>query len=107
MTPPVPGPTGPPGAILTSSDLIVVGPGRPDAPTTTGMEADALNALPVGSEYRSSDGAGTGAWVWRKRPTGWVVIDGDTEWWDITSGLTTKSPYLSGKFFGEKNQPKS
>ncbi|MDY3679581.1 MAG: hypothetical protein SO046_10275, partial [Actinomyces urogenitalis] len=25
------------------------------------------------------------AWVWRRRPTGWVVVDGDTGWRDLTS----------------------
>ena len=67
-----------------ASDYLVVGPGRPDAPTTTGMTSAALAALPVGCEYRSTDGAGTGAWVWQKRPTGWVVISGDTGWVDVS-----------------------
>lgn len=44
------------------------------------MTSAALAALPVGCEYRSTDGAGTGAWVWRKRPTGWTVTQGDTGW---------------------------
>lgn len=74
----VPGPPGPPGQVLTPESMLVVGPGRPDAPTTTGMTSAALAALPVGCEYRSTDGASVGAWVWRKRPTGWVVMDGDT-----------------------------
>ena len=64
--------------------MLVVGPGRPDAPTTTGMTSAALAALPVGCEYRSTDGASVGAWVWRKRPTGWVVTEGDTGWVDLT-----------------------
>ena len=74
----VPGPPGPPGQVLTPESMLVVGPGRPDAPTTTGMTSGALAALPVGCEYRSTDGASVGAWVWRKQPTGWVVTDGDT-----------------------------
>ena len=80
----VPGPAGPPGAVPTASDYLVVGPGRPDAPTTTGLSAAQIAALPVGCEYRSTDGAGTGAWVWRKRPTGWVVTQGDTGWVTLT-----------------------
>lgn len=76
----VPGPAGPPGQVLTPESMLVVGPGRPDAPTTTGMTSAALAALPVGCEYRSTDGASVGAWVWRKRPAGWVVTDGDTGW---------------------------
>ena len=80
----IPGPAGPPGAVPTAADFLVVGPGRPDAPTTTGMASEALAALPVGCEYRSTDGAGTGAWVWRKRPTGWAVTQGDTGWVTLT-----------------------
>ena len=80
----VPGPAGPPGAVPVASDYLVVGPGRPDAPTTTGMTSAALAALPVGCEYRSTDGASVGAWVWRKRPTGWVVTQGDTGWVTLT-----------------------
>ena len=81
----VPGPAGPPGQVLTPESMLVVGPGRPDAPTTTGMTSAALAALPVGCEYRSTDGASVGAWAWRKRPTGWVVTEGDTGWRDVTA----------------------
>ena len=80
----VPGPAGPPGQVLTPESMLVVGPGRPDAPTITGMTSAALAALPGGCEYRSTDGASVGAWVWRKRPTGWVVTEGDTGWVDLT-----------------------
>lgn len=55
----------------------LTGPGRPDVPTGTGL-ADEIAAAPVGTLYNSTDGAGAGAWAWRKRPTGWVVVDGDT-----------------------------
>ena len=83
----VPGPPGPPGQVLTPESMLVVGPGRPDAPTTTGMTSEALAALPVGCEYRSTDGASVGAWVWSKRPTGWVVTEGDTGPVNITALL--------------------
>lgn len=74
----VPGPAGPPGQVLTPESMLVVGPGRPDAPTTTGMTSAALAALPVGCEYRSTDGAGTGAWVWQKTgPSAWMVTASD------------------------------
>ena len=76
----VPGPAGPPGQVLTPESMLVVGPGRPDAPTTTGMTSAALAALPIGCEYRSTDGASVGAWVWQKQPAGWVVARGDTGW---------------------------
>lgn len=80
---------GPPGAVPTASDYLVVGPGRPDAPTTTGFSAAQIAALPVGCEYRSTDGASVGAWVWQKRPTGWAVTDGDTEWRIVSDGSET------------------
>ena len=79
---------GPPGAVPTTSDYLVVGPGRPDAPTTTGMTSAALAALPVGCEYRSTDGASVGAWVWQKRPTGWVVAVGDTPIRSVAASIT-------------------
>lgn len=76
----VPGPAGPrgdtgaPGAVPTPSDYLVVGPGRPDQPSSTGGLI--TGAEKIGAEYRSTDGAGVGAWVWRKRDTGWQVTDG-------------------------------
>ena len=87
----VPGPPGPPGQVLTPESMLVVGPGRPDAPTTTGMTSAALAALPVGCEYRSTDGASVGAWGWRKRPTGWIVASGDTGWVDCTATVNGRS----------------
>ena len=55
----------------------IIGPGRPDVPAGTGQAA-VIAAAPVGASYVSTDGAGVGAWAWRKRPAGWVVVDGDT-----------------------------
>lgn len=77
----VPGPTGPvgpPGTIPTPGDYHVSGPGRPDVPATT--NGAITGTEPVGCLYLSSDGAAVGAWAWRKRPTGWQVVDGDTGW---------------------------
>ena len=79
----VPGPPGPPGAVPTSTDYLIVGPGRPDIPATTG--GTITGSEPVGAEYRSTDGASVGAWVWMKRPgSGWEVTDGDTGWRKVT-----------------------
>ena len=86
-----PGAKGETGAVPTASDYLVVGPGRPDAPTTTGLSSAQIAALPVGCEYRSTDGASVGAWVWRKRPTGWVVTSGDTGWVDRTATVNGRS----------------
>ena len=73
---------GPPGAVPTAGDYAIVGPGRPDVPASTGGLVSA--STPVGATYTSTDGAGVGAFVWRKRPDGsWVVIDGDTGWRDV------------------------
>lgn len=69
---------GPPGAVASSGTYLIVGPGRPDTPATTG--GIITGNEPVGAEYRSTDGANVGAWVWMKRPTGWVVVNGDTGW---------------------------
>ena len=71
------GQDGAPGAVPTAADYAIVGPGRPDVPASTGGLVSA--STPVGATYTSTDGAGVGAFVWRKRPNGsWAVIDGDT-----------------------------
>ena len=72
------GETGAPGVVSSASSYVLVGPGRPDTPSTTGGVI--TGSEPVGAEYRSTDGANVGAWTWRKRPTGWAVTDGDTGW---------------------------
>lgn len=72
---------GPPGALSSASTFILVGPGRPDTPATT--SGVITGSEPVGAEYRSTDGAGVGAWTWRKRGTGWAVTDGDTGWRNV------------------------
>jgi hypothetical protein len=63
--------------------------GRPDKPETTEFTAEELAAMPIGTEFVSSDGANVGAWVWTKfgredEPStpatakGWTVTSGDT-----------------------------
>ena len=82
------GETGPPGVVSSASSYVLVGPGRPDTPSTTGGVITGNE--PVGAEYRSTDGANVGAWTWRKRPGGaWAVTDGDTGWRVVTSLLDT------------------
>ena len=71
-------------ATLTAATWALTGPGRPDQPATTG--GIITGSEPVGTAYISTDGAGVGAWTWRKRPSGWTVTDGDTGWRDL-SGL--------------------
>lgn len=62
---------GPPGAVPTAADFHLVGPGRPDAPDTTGgvVTPDA----PVGALFVSTDGANISAWLWVNTPTGWIL----------------------------------
>lgn len=73
------GPQGPPGVVSSASSYVIVGPGRPDVPSTTA--GTITGNEPVGAEYRSQDGAQVGAFVWMKRPGGtWEVTDGDTGW---------------------------
>ena len=68
------GEPGAPGAVATASSYLIVGPGRPDQPATTGGVI--TGAEPVGAEYRSTDGAGAGLFDWMKRPTGWEIAGG-------------------------------
>ena len=73
------GETGAPGVVSSASSYVIVGPGRPDVPSTTA--GTITGAEPVGAEFRSQDGAGVGAFVWMKRPGGaWEVTVGDTGW---------------------------
>ena len=73
------GETGPPGVVSSASSYVLVGPGRPDTPSTTAGVI--TGSEPVGAEYRSTDGAQVGAFVWMKRPGGkWEVTVGDTGW---------------------------
>ena len=67
------------GPVISSSSSTLTGPGRPDTPSTTG--GIITGNEPVGTEYRSTDGASVGAWIWMKRPGNvWAVTDGDTGW---------------------------
>lgn len=71
-----------PGAVV--DPYSIRGPGRPDVPSTTGGVI--TGAEPVGAEYRSTDGAGVGAWTWTRRPGGkWHVTNGDSGWRDVTA----------------------
>ena len=71
------GDKGAPGALTNASSYHIVGPGRPDVPSSTA--GTITGNEPVGATYYSEDGAGVGAHVWRRRPGGkWEVTDGDT-----------------------------
>ena len=84
---------GEPGAVPTAADYAIVGPGRPDVPASTGDLVTA--STPVGATYTSTDGAGVGAFVWRKRPDGsWAVVDGDTGWRSVPT-LITQIPVIN------------
>lgn len=77
----VPGPVGPPGAVPTAESYLIVGPGRPDQPGTTGGLITGAEA--VGCEYRSADGAGVGAVRWIKAASGWRCDTLDTGWREV------------------------
>ena len=73
------GETGPPGVVSSASSYVIVGPGRPDAPSTTGGVIPSPDTTPVGARYESTDEAGVGARTWRKVAGGkWIVANGDT-----------------------------
>lgn len=74
----------------------IVAAGRPDvaASMTTSVQAQ-VAAAPVGATFVSTDGP-QGAWAWRRRTSGWQVVDGDTRWRDISSLIT--SNFTGGKW---------
>ena len=72
---------------LTKSEarVEIIGTGRPDDPST--LEATTIQQVAnaqVGTLFISLDGAGIGAWAWRKRRTGWGLVEGfPIMWGDI------------------------
>ena len=71
------GDTGAPGVVSSASSYVIVGPGRPDVPSTTA--GTITGNEPVGARYESTDEAGVGARTWRKVAGGkWIVTNGDT-----------------------------
>ena len=72
---------------LTKSEarVEIIGTGRPDDPST--LEATTIQQVAnaqVGTLFISLDGAGVGAWAWRKRRTGWGLVEGfPIMWGDI------------------------
>lgn len=78
------GDKGAPGALTNASSYHIVGPGRPDTPSSTA--GTITGNEPVGATYYSEDGASVGAYVWMRRPGGkWEVTNGDTGWRDVTA----------------------
>lgn len=69
---------------LTKSEarVEIIGSGRPDDPST--LEATTIQQVAnaqVGTLFISLDGAGIGAWAWRKRRTGWGLVEGFPIMW--------------------------
>ena len=83
-------PTGATGAV---SAWEYYAAGRPDVVGTLDAAALAWRAAaPSGATFYSTDGP-QGAWVWRKRGTSWVCVEGDTGWrklvtWDAAGAIT-------------------
>ena len=74
--------------VSSASSYVLVGPGRPDVPSTTAGVI--TGAEPVGARYESVDEAGVGARTWRKVPGNkWIVTDGDTGWRELPAGITS------------------
>ena len=103
------GETGAPGAVASASSYVLVGPGRPDTPSTTGGVI--TGSEPVGARYESTDEAGVGARTWRKVAGGkWIVTDGDTSARDLTAQVDPKARVwsanaTSGRFFVRRVGP--
>ena len=93
------GERGAPGVVSSASSYVIVGPGRPDVPSTTA--GTITGAEPVGAEFRSQDGAGVGANVWMKRPGNrWGVTDGDTGWRNVKADALTSPSQLGIRRLG-------
>ena len=69
---------------LTKSEarVEIIGTGRPDDSST--LEATTIQQVAnaqVGTLFISLDGAGVGAWAWRKRRIGWGLVEGFPIMW--------------------------
>ena len=64
-----------------SSSVLIQGNGRPDQPETT--DGKITGNEPNGTLYNSTNGGGSGAYLWHKQAGKWTVIYGDTA---ISSG---------------------
>lgn len=62
--------------LFAPGGMMLVGPGRPDKPGTTGGLIKGNE--PNGFLYVSTDGAGVGAQQWQKTAGKWICIKGDT-----------------------------
>ena len=99
------GDPGAPGVVSSASSYVIVGPGRPDQPSTTAGAIPSPDTTPVGARYESVDEAGVGARTWRKvAGNKWIVADGDTGVRDLTALVDPKSRVWSenattGRFF--------
>lgn len=75
------GTPGAPGRDGADGVGVIIGPGRPDQPQSTGPTRAQVEAASIGSVFSSTDASGgVGAWVWVKTPAGWQVMAGDTGW---------------------------
>lgn len=75
------GAPGAPGRDGADGVGIIIGPGRPDQPQSTGPARAQVEAATIGAVFSSTDASGgVGAWVWVKTGAGWQVMAGDTGW---------------------------
>ena len=58
------------------SSVLMQGNGRPDQPETT--DGKITGNEPNGTFYNSTNGGGSGAYLWHKQAGKWTVIYGDT-----------------------------
>lgn len=78
------GAPGAPGRDGADGVGIIIGPGRPDQPQSTGPARAQVEAATIGAVFSSTDASGgVGAWVWVKTLAGWQVMAGDTGWRNI------------------------
>ena len=98
------GDPGAPGALANASSYVIVGPGRPDVPSTTA--GTVTGAEPVGARYESVDEAGVGARTWRKVAGGkWAVTDGDTGARKLAASAAMTSVYPNNGTYVQRIGP--
>lgn len=75
------------------SSVLMQGNGRPDQPETT--DGKITGNEPNGTLYNSTNGGGSGAYLWHKQAGKWTVIYGDTGYKRQSQAVNIKQGYVA------------
>lgn len=76
-----------------ANSQIITGDGRPDRPETTAGKITGNE--PNGTFYNSTNGGGSGTYLWHKQAGKWTVIYGDTGYKQQSQAVNIKQGYVA------------